>query len=110
MGSLICRVCDSQELELVVDLGFQPWCNNFLKKEEIGKEPFYPLRLFYCQNCCTSQLDFTVKKEVMFGNHTYLSGVTRSLSEHFSAVAVDIDDALFRDHKAKAVLDIGSND
>ena len=33
-----CRVCDSEDLELVIDLGMQPWGNNFLKKEEIGKE------------------------------------------------------------------------
>ena len=31
-----CRVCDSANLQLAVDLGFQPWCNNFLKKEEVG--------------------------------------------------------------------------
>ena len=74
-----CRVCDSKDLELVVDLGMQPWCNNFLREDEIGKEPFYPLHVVYCHNCSTSQLDFTVKKEVMFGDHTYLSGVTRTL-------------------------------
>ena len=61
-----CRVCDSQNLELVINLGEQPWCNNFLKKEEVGKEPFYPLRVLYCTDCHTSQLDYTVKKEVMF--------------------------------------------
>ena len=69
-----CRVCDSTNLELAVDLGQQPWCNNFLKPEEVGQEPFYPLRVVYCHNCKTAQLDFTVKKEIMFGDHTYLSG------------------------------------
>ena len=42
---MICRVCDSVKLEPVVDLGSQPWCNNFLKKSELGQEPFYPLRV-----------------------------------------------------------------
>ena len=41
---MICRVCDSTGLEPVIDLGEQPWCNNFLKKDKIGKEPIYPLR------------------------------------------------------------------
>lgn len=27
-----CRVCDSEDLELVIDLGMQPWGNNFLKR------------------------------------------------------------------------------
>ncbi len=107
---MICRVCDSRELDLVVDLGSQPWCNNFLKKEEIGKEPFYPLRVVYCHGCHTSQLDFTVKKEVMFGDHTYLSGITKSLSEHFQNVARDVDGRFFEGRKDKSILDIGSND
>ncbi|ELS33062.1 MULTISPECIES: class I SAM-dependent methyltransferase [Pseudanabaena] len=105
-----CRVCDSTNLELAVDLGSQPWCNHFLKPEEIGKEPFYPLRLLYCQDCETVQLDYTVKKEIMFGNHTYLSGVTKSLSEHFKTVAQEVDTRFFEDLKSKCVLDIGSND
>jgi len=55
-----CRVCDSSNLELAVDLGFQPWCNNFLKKEDIGHESFYPLRVIFCMRCQTPQLDYTV--------------------------------------------------
>jgi len=107
---MTCRVCDSTKLELVVDLGNQPWCNHFLKKEEVGKEPFYPLRVLFCRDCHTSQLDFTVKKEIMFGDHTYLSGVTKSLSEHFRNVAAEVDGSFFADRKQKSVLDIGSND
>jgi SAM-dependent methyltransferase len=107
---MICRVCDSKALEPVIDLGRQPWCNHFLKKEEIGTEPFYPLRVLFCRDCHTSQLDFTVKKEIMFGDHTYLSGVTRSLSEHFRAVAAAVDAEFFKNRAKKSVLDIGSND
>ncbi|HAM32661.1 MAG TPA: methyltransferase [Deltaproteobacteria bacterium] len=105
-----CRVCDSSHLEPALDLGNQPWANHFLKKEEVGKEPFYPLRVLLCLDCGTSQLDYTVKKEVMFADHTYLSGVTRTLSEHFRNVAVEVDDRFFRDRCGKSVLDIGSND
>lgn len=105
-----CRVCDSEHLELAVDLGNQPWCNNFLKKEEIGEEPYYPLRLMYCHNCGTTQLDYTVKKEIMFGDHTYLSGVTKSLSSHFERIAKESDELFCKDKSEKWVLDIGSND
>jgi SAM-dependent methyltransferase len=107
---MICRVCDSTHLELAIDLGSQPWCNHFLKPDEVGKEPFYPLRVLYCCHCGTVQLDYTVKKEIMFGDHTYLSGVTKSLSQHFQTVAQEIDDRFFKDTPAKSVLDIGSND
>ena len=105
-----CRVCDSQNLELVIDLGHQPWCNHFLKKEEVGKEPFYPLRVLYCHDCATAQLDYTVKKEIMFGDHTYLSGVTKSLSRHFEEVAKEVDQTFGARWLEKSILDIGSND
>jgi len=106
----ICRVCDSVNFEPVIDLGLQPWGNNFLKKEEVGKEPFYPLRVVFCHNCRTPQLDYAVPKEVMFSEHTYLSGVTKTLSEHFKKVAEEVDTLFFKDVKNKSVLDIGSND
>lgn len=105
-----CRVCDSTKLELAIDLGAQPWCNNFLREEEVGKEAFYPLRVVYCHDCATAQLDYTVPKETMFGDHTYLSGVTKSLSEHFRNIAEEADARFFGDVKDKSVLDIGSND
>jgi len=55
-------------------------------------------------------LDYTVKKEVMFADHTYLSGVTKTLSEHFRGVAAEVDERFFRGRKGKSALDIGSND
>ncbi|MEO8370312.1 MAG: class I SAM-dependent methyltransferase [Candidatus Solibacter sp.] len=105
-----CRVCDSPHLELVVDLGAQPWCNHFLKPEDVGTEPSYPLHVVYCLNCATAQLDYTVKKEIMFGDHTYLSGVTKSLSAHFRHVAMEADARFLPGARDKSVLDIGSND
>ncbi|BFM40898.1 class I SAM-dependent methyltransferase [Synechocystis sp. LKSZ1] len=105
-----CRVCDSTHLDLAIDLGKQPWCNHFLRPEEVGQEPYYPLRVLYCQDCGTAQLDYTVKKEIMFGDHTYLSGVTKSLSEHFRKIAEEVDQRFLADKAQKSVLDIGSND
>lgn len=107
---MICRICDSNNLELVVDLGNHPWGNHFLKKEEIGTEAFYPLRVVYCHQCSAAQLDYTIKKEIMFGDHTYLSGVTKSLDEHFKKMAYEIDQRFFKNLKKKSILDIGSND
>ncbi len=107
---MICRVCDSTNLELAIDLGEQPWGNDFLTKEQVGKEPFYPLRVVFCHECKTVQLDHTVKKEIMFGDHTYLSGTTRTLDEHFRRVAHEVDSRFFPGKKKKAAFDIGSND
>src|SRR5262249_16412665 len=107
---MLCRVCDSTRLEPVLALGNQPWCNHFLRADEVGTEPFYPLIVVYCHDCSTAQLDYTVGKEVMFGDHTYLSGVTRSLDRHFHGVAKEVDRILGGAASGKAILDIGSND
>ncbi|NGX28905.1 MAG: Ubiquinone biosynthesis O-methyltransferase [Candidatus Anoxychlamydiales bacterium] len=105
-----CRVCDEKDFELIVDLKEQPCGLHFITKEQVGKEPFYPLRVIYCKRCQTAQLDYTLKKEVMYSDHTYLSGITKSLREHFDNVAKDVDDRFLKNQKRKNVLDIGSND
>ena len=76
---MICRVCDSTALKSAVDLGIQPWANHFLKPDQMGKEPTYPLHVVWCEHCGTAQLDYTVPKETMFADHTYLSGMTKTL-------------------------------
>ena len=105
-----CRVCDAVDLEPVIDFGYHPWCGHFLKEEEIGKEPYYPLKVVYCLKCATPQLTYTVPKEVMFAEHTYLSNITKTLSDHFKSIAEEIDNRFFKNLSGKSVLDIGSND
>lgn len=107
---MICRVCDCQDLVPAIDLGEQPWANDFLKPEQVGNEKRYPLRVVYCQRCGTAQLDHTVPKETMFSDHTYLSGTTKTLSDHFKAVACEVNARFMQGRKGKAMLDIGSND
>src|SRR3989344_5742846 len=105
-----CRVCSSKDLELTINLGLHPWANNFLKREEVGKEPKYPLEIYHCGKCKAIQLGFTVKKEIMFGDHTYLSGMTKTLDNHFKNIADEVDKRFFSSKEGKSVLDIGSND
>jgi len=104
-----CRSCNSTSIELLLDLGEQPWCNDFLPKERLGKESIYPLRLNYCEECELLQLDHTVPKETMFGDHCYLSGVTKTLVEHFYEVAKENVEQ-FNMLPSDLVIDIGGND
>lgn len=105
-----CRNCGSSNMESVLDLGEQPWCNNFLTKEQLGKEEKYPLHLVSCDTCSLLQLNFTVPKEVMFSDHQYLSGMTQTLKDHFLEVAKDTLNCLFPSGKKRLVVDIGGND
>ena len=97
------------DYEVILDLGDQPWGNNFLEKDEVGSEPRYPLKLVYCNMSELLQLTYFVPKEVMFTDHTYLSGTTRSLTDHFYSLAEEnVRD--FKLTKKDTILDIGGND
>ena len=104
-----CRCCSSNNLNLVLDLGSQPWGNNFIPigSNEIAKN--YPLQVFFCNDCKMVQLDYAIPKEDMFVNHTYLSGTTSSLRKHF----LDVTKYALSQTKLENdnyVLDIGGND
>tara|TARA_R110000824_G_scaffold185997_9_gene367100 strand:- start:9182 stop:10300 length:1119 start_codon:yes stop_codon:yes gene_type:complete len=75
----------------------------------VGKEPKYPLRLNYCTECELLQLDHTVAKETMFGDHCYLSGMTQTLKNHFYDVANENVNQ-FDIRPDDLVVDIGGND
>lgn len=104
-----CRCCSSNDLQLILDLGDQPWGNDFV---EIGQErdaKKYPLRFLVCKECLMAQIDTTIPKEIMFVNHTYVSGTTKSLRNHF----VKVGESILKRRNMKPgdyVLDVGGND
>ena len=106
---MICRCCRSQNLDLVLDLGNQPWGNDFLPIDSTKECEKFPLQLFFCHDCSMAQIGYTIQKEHMFVNHTYLSGTTKSLREHFVGVGESILNRI--DFSANDfILDIGGND
>jgi SAM-dependent methyltransferase len=102
-----CRVCFSSKLTPILDLGNQPWCNDYQKRN--GKEcAQYPLATVFCEDCSTFQVSYTVPKEIMYNHHTYLSGANASMPAHFLSIAEKCVQSFNPD--AKFVVDIGSND
>jgi len=78
-----CRVCQSQKLELILDLGRTALANRFLRPEQIGEsEPFFPLRAVLCMNCGLVQLDEEVPREILFRNYVYTSGTSSLVRTH----------------------------
>lgn len=105
-----CRVCRGRNLEMFLDLGDQPHCNSLLLPSALNrKEPFYPLRVWFCHDCTTVQIDYTVPKEEMFGQYLYVSGTTTTLSAHFEASTKRLVEELGL-RPGDSVIDIGSND
>lgn len=105
---ITCRSCSGNKVEQVLDLGEQPWGNDFIKIDDFQICEKYPLRLFFCHSCSMVQIDYTVPKEKMFVDHSYMSGTTKSLKNHF----VDIGKSILEkfDIENGCVLDIGGND
>lgn len=104
-----CRGCKSTNLTSILDLGMHPWCNDFIREEEIGKEKMYPLHLVHCEECKLLQLDYTVSKETMFKDHTYVSSTTHSLTRHFLTLARENKEQ-FGLTEDDLIVDIGGND
>jgi len=109
MKDFRCRSCDSPNVELVLDLGDQPWGNNFIDVKSDTVAECYPLKFCLCTSCMLAQIDFTIPKEKMFVNHSYMSGTTRALKSHFN----DIGKKIIERVNLKSedyILDIGGND
>ncbi len=105
-----CRVCHGSNLEPFLDLGDQPHCNSLLSPGDLAwREPHYPLRVCFCHDCTTVQIDHTVPKEEMFGEYLYVSGTTSTLRAHFRESAERLVAGLGL-VRGDLVVDIGSND
>ncbi|MDA8544972.1 class I SAM-dependent methyltransferase [Alphaproteobacteria bacterium] len=109
MNITSCRVCRSKKLEDVIDLGIQPWGNDMVTKEEVGQEKKYPLVCCFCHDCSTLQVRYTVPKEIMYANHSYLSGSNKAMPEHFQKIA-DYIASNYCTADGSLAVDIGSND
>lgn len=103
-----CRVCSSVNLHECINLGEQPWCNDFVLEGKVGYESTYPLVCGFCKECSTLQVMYTVPKEIMYADHTYLSGSNKVMSKHFQSVSDYVCNELIDDKGL--VVDIGSND
>lgn len=108
---LACQGCGGFSLENVLDLGYQPLCNDFRPALEAnGPQTFYPLGLCYCHGCSLVQLDYVIPTEVAFGDqYTYLTGSSQSLIRYYAELAAKLVDKLDL-RPGDSIVEIGSND
>lgn len=106
-----CQVCFSEDLELILDLGFHAPCDSLLSKAQLSEmEKTYPLRLWRCRQCTLAQIDYVVApQELFYPEYPYQSGITETLSKNLQAIAVKLSEVLNL-KKGSFVVDIGSND
>lgn len=110
MMDLQCRGCGGRHVRQFLDLGDQPHCNRLIPTALADRrEPYYPLRVGFCDDCTMVQIDYTIPKESMFTDYPYVSGTTKTLVQHFKDTAERLV-ATYRLAPCDLVVDIGSND
>lgn len=105
-----CRLCDSNNLKLILDMpssqpvdNFRPVFSDHLKLES------FEMSLFICEDCGHVQLLNVVDPDILYGNYIYESTSSPDLIKHFSKYADSLFDQGYLQNKSK-ILDIGSND
>ena len=104
-----CRICNSDKLESILNLG-ELYLSNFLSKDNALKQFSAPLELVQCRGeCKLIQLRHTVSAQEMFIEYWYLSGINHSMTMELSHIVKSIE-SLIELNKDDFVIDIGAND
>lgn len=106
-----CQITGNNDLEEVLDLGFQPLGDSLLTKEQLSEpENYYPLRLMRSKSLGHSQLDYVVPSSLVYHlDYPYKCGITKEVVEHHALQASRIVKDLNLEDNA-LVIDVGSND
>lgn len=105
-----CRVCKKNNFTKVFNFGPTPLANEFLKKEQLNDpEYFFPLEVYFCNNCSFLELGHVVDPQILFGKYVYVSSTSPVFIKHFEEFAKSVF-ARFSLSNKSLVIDIGSND
>ena len=108
---LECAFCNAPSLTKIMDFGSVALAGGFLRPEGFENEKYYPLRLFYCEQCYGLQVVDKVDSAVLFEDYFYFSSSINTLRNHFKQYADEVTSqflkAPLRDAK---ILEFGCND
>jgi hypothetical protein len=108
-GIVKCRVCGSNELREVIDLGAFSMTGIFPKVGDIDP-PSAPLILLICENCSLCQLKHSVDPKIMYGeSYGYKSSLNSSMQKHLQNKVIRLA-SRYAVENSEVILDIGSND
>src|ERR1700754_5110388 len=105
-----CRVCGSDRMMSVVDLGATPPVQTFLTADQLDlPEVTYPLHLRLCETCLLLQVPALITPEATFTEYAYFSSYSDSWVQHAKQF---VDDATRRLGLGRDsfVVEGGSND
>ena len=108
--SIPCPVCGSDNQQRVLDLGNQPFANDFRadKSESLNLTRF-PLKLVRCRHCNHLHLSHVANRKKLFDHYLYQSGTSKTLKDYFKVLA-DLVIEKSGNKTAGTVLEIACND
>jgi len=111
-----CRVCGSNALTSVINLGDQYLQGSFVKPgKEMPPTRKIPTSLVRCdpmrdeKACGLLQMEYTIPPEVLYSNYWYRSGTNNTMRRHLQGI-VEEAIGMIGWHDSATVLDIGCND
>ena len=109
-SNLKCKFCGHPLQHTFADLGVQPFCESYLEKSQLNKmEPFYPIHVYFCDNCLLVQLEESMTPKELFHNYSYFSSQSKGWMKHIESYAIMITEKLNLNEKSQ-IVEIGSND
>ena len=105
-----CRLCDSNRLLSVLDLGASPPSQSFLTADQLDSpELTFPLHLRLCESCLLLQIPALITSEDTFTEYAYYSSYSDSWVQHAKRF---VDDAATRLRLGPEsfVVEVASND
>ncbi|TFV61332.1 class I SAM-dependent methyltransferase [Mycobacterium sp. PS03-16] len=107
---MLCRLCASDRLISVLDLGATPPCENFLAESSLdAPEVTYPLHLRLCADCLLLQIPALITPEDTFTEYAYFSSYSDSWVDHARRFVTNSVERLSLDEKS-FVIEVASND
>ena len=105
-----CRFCSASLRHVFADLGVSPLANSYLTADELNKvEPFYPLRVWVCDECFLVQAEDFESPEHIFSDYAYFSSYSESWLEHARSYVENMVER-FPLSAASQVVEVASND
>ena len=102
-----CRICFSQKLLHILNLTDQPPANS-LRNNLKEKIKSIPLNLMFCEDCCTVQLQETVKPKYLFSDYIWVTGTSNRIKSYSNFFVNNIVKKYSGENKK--ILEIASND
>lgn len=111
-SAVVCQLCNSDSLNLIIDLGHHPLADSFLNENQINEViKTYPLKVYMCQNCGHAMLGHSVSAEERYQDidYSYTASNSKVSIAHFDEMSKEIGQRV-KLNKNDLVVDVGSND